>query len=146
MNLKWLQQCHFKLTRTKMSMAQKESLKPPQAEKVQATSSTRPVYFISRYSTDKLEEPHKKRKYIKKSKFRLQKKKKKPVFKFRSKVTPSNPNSSSYVASSSQLLDYSGGQPVHLNSENVNNIPLQQDNNVEQDSHLDASSEGVGQQ
>ena len=95
-------------------------------------------------STDKLEEPPKKRKYIKKSKFWLQKKKRKSVFKCRNKVTPSNPNSSPYIASSSQLLDHSTGQPVHLNSENVNNVPFQQDNNVEQDSHLDASSEGGG--
>ena len=63
----------------------------------------------------------------------------------RSKVTHSNHKPTSLVSSSAQLLDRSTGEPVNVNCANFNNVAFQGNNTVEQDSHLDASSEGVAQ-
>ena len=62
----------------------------------------------------------------------------------RSKVSPSNGKGTSLVSSSAQLLDRSTSEPINVNCSNVNNVVFHGNNNVEQDSHLDASSKGGG--
>ena len=66
------------------------------------------------------------------------------MFKTQNKVVLSHNISSVYVAKSTQLLDHLTGKPINDNCTVENDIPLQSCNNVEQDSHLDASSEGGG--
>ena len=74
--------------------------------------------------------------------FWLQKKNQKHVVTSRSKVPHSNHKPTSLVSSSAQLLDRSTGEPVNVNCANLNNIVFQGNSNVEQDGHLDTSSDG----
>ena len=88
-----------------------------------------------------MEPKPKKRKYTIKSKFWLQKKNWKHVVTSRSKVAHSNCKPTSLISSSAQLLDRSTGEPVNVNCAYLNNNVFQGNSNVEQDGHLDTSSE-----